>query len=145
VDKLLEKMQASKIHLAVVIDEYGGMAGIATMEDILEELVGEVQDEFDEAEPLPIMAEGDIAIVDGLVSMSDVSERFGEPHSPYQSTTIGGFIGERLGRIPKVSDRVKFGSYDVTVDEMDGLRVARVRFSKRQMPQQDSTPTQPSE
>jgi len=130
VDKLLEKMQQSKIHLAVVIDEYGGMAGVATMEDILEELVGEVQDEFD-AETSPIEAEGDVAVVDGLVSVTDARERFGDPGLEPLSTTIGGYIAERLGRIPAVGDKVSFGSYDVCVEEMDGMRVARVRFVRR--------------
>jgi CBS domain containing-hemolysin-like protein len=129
VDRLLEKMQRTKTHLAVVMDEYGGMAGVATMEDILEELVGEVQDEFD-VETAPILAQGDIAIVDGLVSLGDVIERFGKPGGEWESSTIGGYIGERLERIPQKGDKVPFGEYEVTVDEMDGLRVAKVRFRK---------------
>lgn len=129
VDKLLERMQRTKTHFAVILDEYGGMAGVATMEDVLEELVGEVQDEFD-SETSRIQSMGDIAFVDGLVSLTDVTERFGEPGGEWQSTTIGGYVPESLGRIPKVGDTVRFGAYDVRVDEMDGMRVARVRFVK---------------
>lgn len=128
VDKLLERMQKTRTHLAIVIDEYGGMAGVATMEDILEEIVGEVQDEFD-YESSPIRAEGDIALVDGLVSLGDIEERFGECEGEVLSTTIGGYVAERLGRIPTKGDVVPYGAYQVIVDEMDGMRVAKVRFT----------------
>jgi CBS domain containing-hemolysin-like protein len=140
VDRLLERMQRTKTHLAIIIDEFGGMAGIATMEDILEELVGEVQDEFD-AEISRIMAVGEFASVDGLLSLTDVAERFGDPGGEWQSTTIGGYVPERLGRIPKVGDTVPFGGYDVRVDEMDGMRVARVRFMKRASRQGTDSPS----
>ena len=103
------------------------MAGVATMEDIIEELVGEVQDEFD-VETSPIKDEGDIAVVDGLVSMTEATERFGKPGGEPLSTTIGGYVAERLGRIPVVKDKVSFGDYDLWVEEMDGMRVAKVRF-----------------
>ena len=131
VDKLLERMQQSKTHLAVVIDEYGGMAGVVTMEDIIEQLVGEVQDEFD-VETSPIEDEGDVAVVDGFVSMTEAIERFGEPGGEPLSTTIGGYVAERLGRIPTVGDKVSFGDYDLLVKEMDGMRVSKVRFVRRQ-------------
>jgi CBS domain containing-hemolysin-like protein len=130
VDKLLERMQRTKTHLAVILDEYGGMAGVATMEDVLEELVGEIRDEFD-SETSKIVAREDFSVVDGLVSLSDVIERFGKPGGEPQSTTIGGYVPECLGRIPTVGDTVPFGSYDLRVEEMDGLRVAKVRFTKR--------------
>lgn len=130
VDKLLEKMQQTKTHLAIVIDEYGGMAGVATMEDIIEQLVGEVQDEFD-VETSPIEDVGDVAVVDGLVSMTEATERFGEPGGEPLSTTIGGYMSERLGRIPVVGDKVAFGTYDLCVEEMDGMRVSKVRFVRR--------------
>jgi CBS domain containing-hemolysin-like protein len=130
VDRLLEQMQQTKTHLAIVIDEYGGMAGVATMEDIIEELVGEVQDEFD-LETSPIEDEGDVAVVDGLVSMTETTERFGDPGGEPLSTTIGGYVAERLGRIPGVGDKVSFGDYDLCVEEMDGMRVSKVRFVRR--------------
>jgi putative hemolysin len=130
VDKLLERMQQTKTHLAIVIDEYGGMAGVATMEDIIEQLVGQVQDEFD-TEASPIEGEGDIAIVDGLVSLTEIIERFGEPGGEPLSTTVGGYMAERLGRIPVQGDKIHFGSYELYVVEMDGMRVAKVRFVPR--------------
>lgn len=131
VDVLLERMQETKTHLAVVIDEYGGMAGVATMEDIIEQLVGEVQDEYDVEEEEPIHEEGNEIIVDGLTSLNEAIERFGQPEGEPESTTLGGYVAEKLDRIPELHDTVAFGQYDVSVEEMDGLRVAKLRFVKR--------------
>jgi putative hemolysin len=145
VDQLLERMQQNKTHLAIVIDEYGGMAGVATMEDIIEQLVGEVRDEFDGEETNPIHHEGDVYTVDGLVSLNDAIERFGDPGGEPQSTTIGGYVAEILNRIPAARDKVPFGDYDLRVEEMDGMRVSKVRFVKRHAPkpapQTDPAPT----
>ncbi|MEP7288164.1 MAG: hemolysin family protein [Chloroflexota bacterium] len=130
VDSVLEQMQKSKQQMVIVIDEYGGMAGVATMEDILEELVGEVQDEFD-VESNQVETQGNAILVDGLMTMNDVIERFGDPEGKVISTTIGGYIAERLDRIPILGDTVIFGDYDVRVEEMDGMRASKVRFIKR--------------
>jgi CBS domain containing-hemolysin-like protein len=127
VDKVLEEMQETKTHFAIVVDEYGGMAGVATMEDILEQLIGEVQDEFD-TEDTPISMEGSGIIVDGLVSLSEIVDRFGDTEGEPQSVTIGGYVAEHLDRIPVIGDRIAFGDYDLIVEEMDGRRVAKVRF-----------------
>lgn len=143
VDKLLERMQETATHMAVVIDEYGGMAGLATMEDIFEQLVGEVQDEFDDEEVEAIQAEGDETVVDGMVSLSEISERFGDPGGEPESTTIGGYVAEMLNRIPKMDDSIAFGSYNVFVEEMDGMRVAKVRFVKH--PDESDAESDPAE
>lgn len=130
VDKLLEKMQKTKMHLAIILDEYGGMAGLVTMEDILEELVGEVQDEFD-LETDQIETKGDMAVLDGLVTLEEAIERFGEPAREILSATIGGYVAEYLDRIPTVGDKVPFAEYEITVEEMDGMRVSKIRFTKK--------------
>jgi putative hemolysin len=130
VDRVLEQMQRTKTHVTIVVDEYGGMAGFATMEDILEELVGEVQDEFD-VEGLPISTDAKGIVVDGLLSLDDVIDRFGDPGGEPESATIGGYVAERLDRIPAAGDKVPFGDYELYVEEMDEMRVARVRFVKR--------------
>jgi putative hemolysin len=141
VDKLLERMQQKKMHLAIVIDEYGGMAGVATMEDIIEQLVGEVQDEFD-AETAPILPKGNETLVDGLVSLTELIDQFGEPEEEPESTTIGGYVAEQLNRIPAVGDQVRYGDYDVVVTEMDGMRVVKVRMVRRQPnPVEDTNPS----
>ena len=127
VDKLLEDMRRTQTHLAIVIDEYGGVAGLATLDDILAELIGELSDEFDE--PESALVEEDRNIVDGLESMTAVIERFGEPGVEVESTTVGGYVAERLERIPIVGDSVEYGTiYDVVVLKMEGMRVAEVRF-----------------
>ena len=147
VDKVLEDMRRKKTHLAIVIDEYGGMAGLATMEDILEELIGEVDDEFDVTTTGTVSAV-DPNAVDGLTSMTEVTERFGEPDGAFESTTIGGYVAERLERIPVEGDTLRFADYDLLVKEMDGLRVAKVRFVPRERDSaaeakpEDQTPTE---
>jgi CBS domain containing-hemolysin-like protein len=144
VDKLLERMQQTKMHLAIVIDEYGGMAGVATLEDVIEQLVGEVQDEFD-VETSPIQTKGNEFVVDGLVSMTEIMERFGDPDGEPESTTIGGYIAEHLNRIPLVADTIPFGDYNLFVDEMDGMRVTRVRFVKRPVESNPISEEKPAE
>jgi CBS domain containing-hemolysin-like protein len=136
VDKVLERMQTQQMHLAVVLDEYGGVAGIATMEDILEELVGEVHDEFDEEVTGEVNQ--NTSILDGMTSITAAEERFGDLEEEVQSTTLGGYIAEKLERIPTVGDQAVFGNYTLTVEEMDGMRVSKIRFAP-------STVSDPSE
>ncbi len=130
ISSVLQQMQREKKHFAVVLDEFGGTAGVATLEDILEELVGEMQDEFDHETP-SFRRQGDEIWVDGGVSMSEIEQHFGPPPSEIESHTIGGYIAEALQRIPRAEDRIRYGNYEVSVAAMDGLRVARVRFAQR--------------
>lgn len=131
---LLTQMQSRKIHLTVLIDEYGGTAGIVTMEDILEEIVGEVQDEFDtrakdihhEVEVLP---DGSSS-VDGLMKLGDFAERFGVAFEETDYETIAGYVFGLLGRGPKVGDAVAIGDYRLRVLEMDNLRIARLHVER---------------
>ena len=127
---LLERMQRSRAQFAIIIDEYGGMAGVATMEDVIEEIVGEVQDEFD-TEQTSIQSHGTEIVVDGLVSLTDIADRFGEITGEYQSTTIGGYVAERLDKIPAMGDTTAYGNYDLTVVEMDGRRASKIKFKLR--------------
>jgi CBS domain containing-hemolysin-like protein len=129
VDRLLERMQKTKIHLAIVIDEFGGMSGVVTMEDIMEELIGEVQDEFD-IETMPIIEEDGKTLLDGLVSMSEVAERFGDMDDDSDSATVGGYILEQLGRMAIVGDVVSFGNYLFHVRAMDGMRVTQIEVTR---------------
>jgi putative hemolysin len=132
VDKVLERMQAQKTHLSIVLDEYGGVAGIATMEDILEELVGEVHDEFDV--DTSAHAVNDHHLLDGMMTIAAAEARLGDLEEEVQSTTLGGYIAEQLERIPLVGDQVIFGGYTLTVEEMDGMRVSRIRYCRTHTP-----------
>lgn len=124
-DKVLELMRRSKTHLIIVSDEYGGMAGVVTMEDILEQIVGDVQDEFD-IDEVPQNASNDI-LIDGSMSMNEMVDLFGDPDREYESVTVGGYIGESLDRIARVGDTARFGNYTLKVIEMDGHRVEKIQ------------------
>jgi putative hemolysin len=122
----LSELRAQRAHLAVVVDEYGGTAGIVTLEDILEELVGEIEDEYDpQRNP-----SADKSELDGLLHRDEVAEMttIRLPAGPYE--TLGGFVQTRLGRVPRTGDAVRLGPYRFTVSEMDGRRVARVRVEE---------------
>jgi putative hemolysin len=129
-DRVLELMRRTRTHLVIVADEYGGMAGIVTMEDIVEQIVGDVQDEFDTGMAL-IQPAGEASSVDGQIGMTELIARFGEPDRPFESLTLGGYIAEALDRIPRTGDSIPFGEYQMLVEAMEGHRVARVRFTRR--------------
>jgi putative hemolysin len=122
----LSELRAQRAHLAVVVDEYGGTAGIVTLEDILEELVGEIEDEYDPQQS-PTADESEL---DGLLHREEVADSTGIhlPSGPYE--TLGGFVQTRLGRVPRAGDAVRLGPYRFTVTEMDGRRVARVHVDE---------------
>ncbi len=122
----LSEMRRSGHHLAIVVDEYGGTDGIATLEDLVEELVGDIRDEYDEEE-VPRLRPGGPDEVDGLLNVDDFAERTGVvlPEGPYE--TVAGFVMNELGRLPEVGDTVETLGHRFTVTELDGRRVAHVR------------------
>ena len=124
VEDVLVDMKRMKTHMAVVLDEYGGTAGVVTMEDLLEEIVGPIVDEFDTAERVDQPAG---AAFDGSVTISGFNSDYGENLSDVDYTTIGGWIFGQLGRLPKVGDRVGSGSRILEVTEMEGRRVSALR------------------
>jgi putative hemolysin len=128
IDALLEEMRTRGTHLAIVVDEYGGTAGMVTLDDILERVLGEVPDEFERTAP-DIVAEADgWARVDGLTLLSDVNDYFGLDLEADETNTIGGFVFFELGHQPRVGDTVMIESYAVRVERLDGLRISEVRF-----------------
>jgi putative hemolysin len=126
VEEVLADFKRLKEHMAVVLDEYGGTAGIVTMEDLLEEIVGEILDEYDEpAPPEAPNAEGE-TLVPGSLHIGELNERFGLTVPQEDYTTIGGFVFGSLGRLPVVGDRVSASGAVFTVREMDGRRIETV-------------------
>jgi len=123
VEEVLADFKRLKEHMAVVLDEYGGTAGLVTMEDLLEEIVGEILDEYDEPPEHPEREGTDLVIVPGSTNIAELNERFGLDVPDDHYTTIGGFVFGALGRLPVVADRVTAGGAVFTVREMDGRRV----------------------
>lgn len=123
---LLGELQAQGRGMAMVIDEYGGTAGIITIEDLLEEIFGEIEDEYDEAERADSEAE-QLDVLSGLLHRHDVEERIGYEWPEGHYETLGGFLVATLGRFPKVGDVVPAGPFTFEVLEMDGHRVDQVR------------------
>ena len=129
VDDLLHELQRRKVHLAVVLDEYGGTAGLVTIEDLLEEIVGEIQDEYDEEEPLIVRISDDEARIDGRAAIDDLEELFDTDlglDDEDQYDTLGGLIYHRIGGVPKPGDRVQVDGLTLTVETTDGRRVGKV-------------------
>jgi CBS domain containing-hemolysin-like protein len=129
VDDLLHEFQRRKVHIAIVLDEYGGTAGLVTIEDLLEEIVGEIQDEYDEEEPLIVRLSEDEARIDGRADVDDLAELFDtnlglEDADEYD--TVGGLLYHRIGGIPKPGDQVQVGGLTLTVETTDGRRVGKV-------------------
>jgi putative hemolysin len=134
IDDLLHEFQRRKVHLAIVLDEYGGTAGLVTIEDLLEEIVGEIQDEYDVEEPMIVKISDDEARVDGRAAVDDLEELFDtqlglEDEDEYD--TVGGLIYHRVGGIPSAGDEVEVDGLRLTVESTDGRRVGKVLVRRR--------------
>ena len=126
--KLLQLMRRRRIYLAVVVDEYGSTVGLVTLEDIIEELIGEIPQGMDPVPQEILMKEDGSYEFDGLVILDDISERLGIDFTEEGgANTIGGYIFSLLERIPKVGDTVRIGDWKFTVLRMDGFRIIRVK------------------
>ena len=125
----MSEMRRSGDHLAVVVDEYGGTAGIGTLEDLIEELVGDIRDEYDVADDEARQLRGGDVEVDGLLNLDDFADTVGVTlqDGPYE--TVAGAIVAMLGRLPKSGDAVELDGVRLKVVKMDGRRIARVRVT----------------
>ena len=128
VEDVLADMKRLKTHLAIVLDEYGGTAGLVTMEDLLEEIVGEILDEYDPVEQLVTTTVDDgSATIDASMTIGDFNERFDAELDDSDYTTVGGYLFGQIGRLPKVGDRVTIGPRIFEITAMEGRRVETVK------------------
>ncbi len=136
---LLEDLQRRRVHMAIVVDEYGGTAGIVTLEDLIEQIVGEIRDEYDTEEPAIVEVGPREFLVDARVPIDDVAELLEVEFPETTADRIGGLVYEQLGRIPRVGDEVICGDVTITVLSLKGIRAERLRIV-RQSPETATTP-----
>ncbi|NWF76717.1 MAG: HlyC/CorC family transporter [Nitrospirae bacterium] len=130
ISNLLKEMQKKRIHMALVIDEYGGVSGLVTMEDLLEEIVGEIRDEYDIESPVVQLSDGTL-LVDASISIRDLKEDHAiEIPESTEYETLSGFLLTTLQKIPKVGDIVEIEGKKITISEMVGQRIAKVTLEK---------------
>jgi CBS domain containing-hemolysin-like protein len=130
--ELLHEFQDQKLHIAVVLDEYGGTAGIVTLEDIIEELVGEIADEYEETAPEPIVEiDAETIEVDARTYIDDLNDQF-EMNLPEDEDydTVGGFVFSHLGSIPKTGDSFDYKNLRFNITLAEARRVNRIRIQK---------------
>ena len=133
IDDLLHEFQRRKVHIAIVLDEYGGTAGLVTIEDLLEEIVGEIQDEYDVEEPMVVRISDDEARVDGRADVDELHELFDidlDLDDEDEYDTIGGLIYHRIGGVPAPGDQVQVNGLTLTVESTDGRRVHKVLVAR---------------
>ncbi|MCW5551849.1 MAG: HlyC/CorC family transporter [Verrucomicrobiae bacterium] len=133
-EKLLQLFLERKLHLALVVDEYGGTTGMVTLENILEELVGQIQDEFDQEKPLLVRGSETTWEVAGALPLHELEEIVGVPMREEGLTTTSGWVTQRLGGFPKAGDTLAVGGFELRVEEMDGARVGRLRLTQMRPP-----------
>ena len=131
---LLPDLQQRRVHMAVVVDEYGGVAGLVTIEDLLEEIVGEIQDEYDTEEPFVEFVSDDEYVFDARVDLDDLNRLMDVSLPTDDSDTLGGFIYTVLGKVPAVGDRVAFEGFGFTVESVAGRRIKKVRVERHAPP-----------
>jgi putative hemolysin len=138
IDDLLHELQRRKVHIAIVLDEYGGTAGLVTIEDLLEEIVGEIQDEYDVEEPMVEKLSDDEVRIDGRASIDDLAETFDtelELDDNDEYDTVGGLIFHRIGGVPTAGDQVRVNGLTLTVESTDGRRVGKVLAVRERAPE----------
>ncbi|HBN08669.1 MAG TPA: magnesium/cobalt efflux protein, partial [Cyanobacteria bacterium UBA8530] len=130
-DVLLREFRQSRNHMAIVIDEYGGVAGLVTIEDILEEIVGEIQDEYDsEGVAIQSFADGSF-LFDGMLSIEEVNDLLKVKLPTEEFETIGGFVVGLLGHAPHLGEEVVFQQLHITIDSVEQRRLSRVRILRQ--------------
>jgi len=142
IEDLLKEFQQKRIHFAVVVDEFGGTSGIITLEDIMEEIIGDIKDEFDEDDPQFRKIDEHNFLFEGKTLINDMCRMMGLPtdtfeHVRGESDSLGGLILEISGRFPVVNETVRSGPFEFTVLEVDKMRIKRVKVTIEESPEED--------
>lgn len=144
ISKVLRMLQKAKVHLAIVVDEFGGTAGIITLEDILEELVGEIWDEHDEVEVLYKKVDDNTFLVQGTENLEDMFEELGvDTREEFDSTSVGGWVTEQLEKIPVSGENFSFENLDITVTKANARRVLEVKVRVNEKKSEDEENVSP--
>jgi magnesium and cobalt transporter len=125
-------MRTERLHMAAVVDEYGGISGIVTLENVIEEIVGSIQDEFDFEHPELVKKGGNVYLVSGGMLVDELEQTLDLEFSDRDEDTIGGVVLSELGRRPEVGDHVTLGPLDIEVLDVEGHRVRQVRATVRE-------------
>jgi CBS domain containing-hemolysin-like protein len=145
---LLKELQTSKIHMAIVVDEYGGTAGLLTIENLIEEIVGDIQDEYDINEEAEYTVDGpDVYTIDASMNLDDVNELLDVALPTEDSSTLGGFIYSRVGRVPTIGEIVEDSDNHLVlrVESVDGRRIRKVRVERQHQPADDELSQAPAD
>jgi CBS domain containing-hemolysin-like protein len=140
VDELLHEFRREQTQLAIVVDEYGGTSGLVTIEDILEEIVGDIADEYDVEEPMVQPLGENAYLLDARLPIDDANEQLGLSLPGEEYETIGGFVFGELGRLPEVGEVLQHGPLDFIVHETDGRRILKIRLVRTDRPEQEPSP-----
>ncbi|MGA2175222.1 MAG: hemolysin family protein [Verrucomicrobiota bacterium] len=130
-EKLLQLFLERKLHFAIVVDEYGGTVGMVTLENVLEELVGQIQDEFDQEKPLLLRRDDNHWEIDGALPLHELADLVGQNLSAPGIATTSGWVTQRLGGFPKTGDALTLGAYELRVEQTVGARVARLKLTRQ--------------
>jgi len=130
VNDLFRIMKKEKIHMGIVLDEYGGTAGLVTMEDLIEEIMGDIQDEHDTEEPNYLRIDESTIDVNASLRIEDINEKLGLELECDDAETVGGIVFAKLGRIPVVGDVLNIGELEMHVIKMDGHRIEKIRIKR---------------
>jgi len=138
IDELLKEFQRERIHMAIVVDEYGGTAGLVTLEDVIEEIVGEIRDEYDREKPLITRVDENAWLVEGKINIEELNEEL-DLEIPIEEDygSLGGFIFSLMGRIPKEKEEVRYKDVRLTIERVQRQRIKTVRIAKKKSPEKN--------
>ncbi|MDR2404132.1 MAG: hemolysin family protein [Spirochaetaceae bacterium] len=128
IDELLRELRRRRVHIAVVVDEYGGVSGIVCMEDIIEEIIGDIQDEFDNEQEDVLQLAQDAWLCDARVNLEDLSEKIGVELPAEDFDTLGGFVFDLFGKIPVKYEKAVYAGHDFIVQDMEGHKINTVKI-----------------